>query len=230
MCLICGRTQIQGKKNVLFKCLVVSGFVRRLLLPHLYLRHLRDARWQELVDMGMKHVVFDKDNTITAPYSSVLDPDVAESFNACVEAFGKENVVIFSNTAGSPDDKGHVEAEGLEKNFGVPVLRHERRKPQGGDDLRRKFKDTASVVVVGDRYFTDILFANLNGCLSIYVFPLTHKENKMVSMARSLENKWVCKMISEGMDPIPHEKMNTAVEESNIMEKQTKEIKKTMRT
>ena len=62
---------------------------------------------------GIRYIVFDKDNTLTVPYShhyfsdllmkSVL-VDAANSLN------GVQNIALLSNSVGSSDDKDYSEA------------------------------------------------------------------------------------------------------------------------
>ncbi len=48
---------------------------------------------------GFQGCVFDKDNTLTIPYSLEVHPDVRNSLDACNKAFDG-NLVLFSNSAG----------------------------------------------------------------------------------------------------------------------------------
>lgn len=93
--------------------------------------------------------MFDKDNTLTRPFSRSLDPDAAASLESCKEVFG-QSIVLFSNSAGLKqyDPEGQyktvrsrsflnisqpgLEAEKLEQDLGISVLRHLEKKPAGG--------------------------------------------------------------------------------------------------
>lgn len=58
----------------------------------------------------------------------------------------------------------------MEKALGVPVLRHTIKKPGGGDALLQRFHGVAKpqqMAMVGDRLFTDVLFGNLNGNITV---------------------------------------------------------------
>lgn len=95
----------------------------------------------DLKRAGFKGCVFDKDNTLTAPYALEIHPEVQEALQRCQETFG-EDVVLYSNSAGlmqyDPDGK---EAELLERALGIHVLRHKEKKPAGGpDDLQYHFR------------------------------------------------------------------------------------------
>ena len=53
--------------------------------------------------------MFDKDNTLTAPFAATVEPRLIESLGACQRAFGAGGVVLYSNSAGlkqyDPDGK-----------------------------------------------------------------------------------------------------------------------------
>lgn len=80
----------------------VGVFVRdrHLALPHVAVRDIRCIDWNELHRRGFKGVVFDKDNTITAPYSLTLWPPLEPSIEQCKDVFGPD-IAVFSNSAGN---------------------------------------------------------------------------------------------------------------------------------
>lgn len=73
---------------------------RHLALPHIAVTDIRYIDWAELRRRGFEGVVFDKDNTITVPYSLSLWAPLSSSLEQCKLAFGP-NVAIFSNSAGN---------------------------------------------------------------------------------------------------------------------------------
>lgn len=86
------------------------------------------------------------------------------------------------------------EAEELEKAFGIPVLRHTEKKPAGGcADMEAHFGCQAhELVMIGDRYLTDVVFGNRHGMLTVRVAPLTRKgEPATVGLARRVEEYYV---------------------------------------
>ncbi len=132
-----------------------------------------------------RFVVFDKDNTLTLPYHDEVVHKNA--LDASIKLFGADHVLLFSNSAGSPDDVEFAEATALEKRLGIRVLRHKERKPGGGQDLLL-VTGGEKTVVIGDRLFTDIVFANLNGCHSIWVDPIdSTMDNVSVRCVRQIE-------------------------------------------
>lgn len=72
---------------------------RHLALPHVSVPDVRYIDWAELRRRGFKGVVFDKDNTITAPYCLTLWDPIGPSIEQCKSVFGP-NIAVFSNSAG----------------------------------------------------------------------------------------------------------------------------------
>lgn len=73
---------------------------RHLVLPHVSVPDIRYIDWAELQRRGFKGVVFDKDNTITAPYSLTLWGPLSSSIERCKSVFGQD-IAVFSNSAGN---------------------------------------------------------------------------------------------------------------------------------
>ena len=48
----------------------------------------------------IKAVIFDKDNTLTPPYSFTMENKIENAVRQCQQLFGYDKVVIFSNSAG----------------------------------------------------------------------------------------------------------------------------------
>ena len=72
---------------------------RPLALPHLAVADIRWVDWAALRAAGFEGCVFDKDNTLTEPYSLVLHPAAADGLARCREAFAGR-LVLYSNSAG----------------------------------------------------------------------------------------------------------------------------------
>ena len=80
----------------------VSVFLKdqHLALPHVVVPDIRYIDWGELQARGFKGVVFDKDNTITVPYSLTLWGPLGPSIERCKSVFGND-IAVFSNSAGN---------------------------------------------------------------------------------------------------------------------------------
>lgn len=71
-----------------------------LALPHVAVPDIRYIDWAELHRKGFRGVVFDKDNTITVPYSLTLWGPLGSSLELCKSVFGPD-IAVFSNSAGN---------------------------------------------------------------------------------------------------------------------------------
>ncbi len=93
--------------------------------------------------------------------------------------------MVLSNSAGSADDAGFVEAQRLEQLLGVPVLRHGAKKPAVQQALLRHFAGLAPqhIAMVGDRLLTDVLMGNDMGCFTILTQPFTEEGDAALTNA-----------------------------------------------
>lgn len=73
---------------------------RHLALPHVSVPDISYIDWDDLRSKGFRAVVFDKDNTITAPYSLRLWGPLGSSMERCKSVFG-DDIAVFSNSAGN---------------------------------------------------------------------------------------------------------------------------------
>ena len=173
----------------------VRPALRALAVPHVRAQDLRGVDWGALRQAGARACVFDKDNTLTDPYALELRPEVAGAFAECLAAFGAGNVALVSNSAGLAEyDPRGEEAARVERELGCPVLRHSRKKPEGEPEaLREHFGcETGDMVMVGDRFLTDVIYGNRMGMLTVKVEAFTGSgERATVRAARWAESRLV---------------------------------------
>eukprot|EP00899_Mesostigma_viride_P013009 jgi/Mesvir1/21709/Mv04126-RA.1 len=176
-------------------------------VPHISVPDIQWVDWAALKNSGFKGCVFDKDNTLTEPYAMEIHPRVRDSLEECVRVF-EGRVVLLSNSAGliQYDPEGH-EADALEKKLGIPVIRHGSKKPAGNAlALEAHFKCRANeLVMIGDRYFTDVAYGNRNGLLTIRPAPFTSVgEPFVVRKVRRLEDFLQARWTRKGVVAPPH--------------------------
>eukprot|EP01132_Coremiostelium_polycephalum_P004082 gene4082-5110_t len=170
------------------KCLGLVIRNRSLIIPHIEVKDIRNIDFKKLYDQGFKAVLFDKDNTITEPYKLEIYEPFKESLNKCKEIFGESNVAIISNSAGSSDDPQFKKAIEIEKSIGIRVLKHGTKKPDGINAVTSHFQTSPNkIIMIGDRFLTDVLFGNLYGMLTIYTSPITSIRNKEKEIVQFLK-------------------------------------------
>ncbi|XP_073265716.1 phosphatidylglycerophosphate phosphatase 1, chloroplastic/mitochondrial isoform X3 [Populus alba] len=79
-------------------------------------------------------------------------------------------------------DHDGSKASALEKAIGIKVIRHRVKKPAGtAEEIEKHFGCKSSqLVMVGDRPFTDIVYGNQNGFLTILTKPLSLAEEPFI--------------------------------------------------
>lgn len=180
---------------------------RHLVVPHIAVPDIRYIDWVELKRKGFQGVVFDKDNTLTVPYSFTISRPLRFSVEECKSVFGT-NIAVFSNSAGlyEYDRDGRI-ARALEFKIGIKVIRHKIKKPAGSaEEIEQHFGcESSRLIMVGDRPFTDIAYGNRNGFLTILTNPLSLDEEPLiVNQVRKLEVSLVKRWSKKGFHPTSH--------------------------
>ena len=174
-----------------------------LLLPHVAVSSVDAVDWAALAAAGFAGAVFDKDNTLTEPYARTLTPAGAAAVAGAAAAFGASRIALLSNSAGLAQyDPDGAEADELEAALGVAVIRHASKKPAGGADALASFFGVppSRLVMVGDRYLTDIVYGNRHGMLTVRPAPVTAAgEPRAVRVARRVEDLLVARARRKGV-------------------------------
>lgn len=161
-----------------------------LLSPSLSVQDISAINISALKKRGIKGIVLDKDNTITAPYSLDVHPQIQASLLDLQRAFPNRKLAILSNSAGTPDDMNFQESKAIEKSVGISVIKHLKKKPDGLEETLQFFQlKPTELAVVGDRLLTDVVFGNLHGMYTIHTQILTSEnDNTFARFFRSVEN------------------------------------------
>ena len=165
---------VKGAKT-LVQCIVKPS----LLIPHFEVDDINSIDPEKLKEQGFKGLIFDKDNTLCNPYESKLHPRISHTFWKYRNVF-RDKMVILSNSAGTKDDSGRCWEREVEKETGIPVFRHDGKKPgkiAGVDDY---FKcESEELVMFGDRVLTDVVFGNRYGMLTVLTKKFTSKGDNL---------------------------------------------------
>jgi phosphatidylglycerophosphatase GEP4 len=150
------------------------------------------------VPKEVKYFVFDKDNTLTLPYeNSYANKEIIEKIKEFKEIYGKFNLAVLSNSAGSSDDKNYNELKIIEENLKLKVIIHKYKKPNVYSEIIKHFQDhnnkmqinNNEICIIGDRLLVDIIMGKAFGFYTILVNPIIPtKDNFMVRFIRIFEN------------------------------------------
>ncbi|KAJ2852284.1 hypothetical protein IWW36_000427 [Coemansia brasiliensis] len=176
-----------------------------LLLPDLAVRDIRSLSFSDLHNKhNIRYLVFDKDNCLTAPYVDSIYPPYRRAWADCISEFSAQNILIVSNSAGTPDDSQYAAACKVEQELGVPVLRHHEKKPRCINEILAQFGNPPphTVAVIGDRLATDVAMANMGGMVSIWVQNIvTSKGDNPVAAALRSAEHLVYRLIKNSVQP-----------------------------
>ncbi|THX64232.1 HAD-superfamily phosphatase [Aureobasidium pullulans] len=162
-------------------------------LPIPLSRAFNKADGERKVDI--RAVVLDKDNCFAVPKENEVYKPYTERFEELRKAYPGSRLLIVSNSAGTLSDPTGAEADLLEKNTGVKVLRHNTKKPGCHSDVLsylRNAPDTgvthaSQVAIVGDRLFTDVMMANMMGSYGFWIKDgVVEEKGLFVKLERSL--------------------------------------------
>jgi phosphatidylglycerophosphatase GEP4 len=140
----------------------------------------------------IRAIVLDKDNCFAIPHQNDIFPANKAKFDELRQAYPGSKLLIVSNSSGTGADPGFKDAELLERNTGVTVLRHTTKKPGCSGEIMDYFRSKPDsqvtkpeqVAIVGDRLFTDMMMANMMGAHSVWVRDGVVEDRNIVS-ARS---------------------------------------------
>lgn len=163
-----------------------------ILTPEYIFRRIESISPEFLAQHGIRALVLDVDNTLTADNSQVLEPSV-QAWLDQMRAAGIKMTIVSNNTAKRV--RPFAERIGL---AWVPLA----CKPftLGLRVARRRLGVAKNeIAMVGDQIFADRMAAGLYGCPCLFVLPRTdHDRNKFVVLKRRYEPYWINKYYQKG--------------------------------
>ncbi len=155
------------------------------LKPTYITDHVTSINFEDLIQEGIKGLIFDLDNTIMKPRTGKLTEDIREWLNQAKEHF---LLAVVSNNP----HKDYMEE--VEKEVGIPVY-YRAKKPRRGATLKA-IKDMkllpSEVAMVGDRTLTDIFVGQRIGLVTILVDPLMkYQEPAFIRLCRKFERLFI---------------------------------------
>lgn len=151
-----------------------------LLRPDRYFGSLHDVDFEHLIDLGIRGLVFDLDNTLIAWGDDSISEELASKVDQLRQlGFG---ICIVSNNLG-----GRVAA--VSRRLGIPAASgalkpFARAYARALEILGTESSETA---LIGDQLFTDILGGNLAGLYTILVDPIGEREFPTTRLVRLFE-------------------------------------------
>lgn len=180
----------------LFNASAVINVSRLAYNPALCLPHLAVENFDKLPiplsipgkETRIRGIVLDKDNCFAKDHDDKVWPAYADAWARLRKAYPAEHILIVSNSAGTNDDVEYLQAQKLEKDTGVTVLRHPTKKPGCHAEILAYFAEQGinradEIAVVGDRLLTDILMANIMGAWGVWLSEGVELSNKVFPRA-----------------------------------------------
>ena len=147
-----------------------------ILTPEYIFKTIECIHPDFLAAHGIKALVLDVDNTLTADNSQVLEHTVQAWLDE-MRAAGIRLTIVSNNTAKRV--RPFAERIGLDW---VPLACKK-----------------SEMAMVGDQIFADRMAAGLYGCPCLYLMPRTnHDKNKFVLLKRKFEPYWIDKYYQKG--------------------------------
>ena len=163
-----------------------------ILTPEYIFKSIECIHPDFLAAHGIKALVLDVDNTLTADNSQVLEPSVQRWLDE-MRAAGISLTIVSNNT----DKRVRPFAQRIGLAY-VPLA----CKPfsPGLRVARRRLGVAKSrMAMVGDQIFTDRLAAGLYGIPCLFLLPRTpHDKNRVVRFKRKFEPYWLNKFYRNG--------------------------------
>lgn len=158
--------------------------------PDIFVKHAWDADADMLTQRGIRFVIIDIDNTLTAHGS----PDVPPQARAWIDDLKAHgiHVVLLSNN-------NQARVEPFAQSLGVPCVwhavkpmtRHIRRQ------LERYGYTPQETALIGDQLFTDIFGGNRAGLTTIKVEPYGKGHGASLGLKRKFEDRLIRKYKKE---------------------------------
>ena len=170
-----------------------------LINPNIYITNVKFIDFEDLKAKGIRYLVFDKDNTLTKTYEfNYYDHEIKETIIKAKQSFGFENMLVVSNSIEKDKKQENSQKSKIFINEEpLMLLMTKEKKPFNFDEILMEFGgiNSKKVAVIGDRLLTDVLMANLNGALSVYLKPLDVKHEKLnIKVMRGFEEialRWI---------------------------------------
>ncbi|CAD8193572.1 unnamed protein product [Paramecium pentaurelia] len=148
------------------------------IYPHYYCASVQEIPFQKLKQIGVKCLLFDRDNTLTKHLETKTVYE--ELLSKLKKDF--DQVLLVSNSKINE----HTQ-------LGLSVAKTTSKKPFNFQEIQKNHIDknikSHQICVIGDRLFTDMVLAHKNGLIGILVKPIDiSNEDYSIRLMRIFEN------------------------------------------
>ena len=152
-------------------------------MPEYYVKSIYDISFTKLMELGLKNLIIDIDNTLV-PWGSRDSDQRSRELLSRLRAMGF-NVCLLSNSSEERilNFRSDIDIEYFSKGGIKPM------KAKFVGALSRLTNEADKTCIIGDQMFTDILGANRCNIHTILVDPFTEKEFFTTRLLRKLERK-----------------------------------------
>lgn len=150
-----------------------------IFYPIFYYSNIKEIDFFALKEKGIKGIIFDIDNTLTAHGKDAIRKDL--EFFDFLRELGFKTLLMSNNK--EKRVKTFADFVGSEYIYNA----HKPLKKSYNKALKIMNLKKEELVFIGDQIFTDILGANISGICSILVTPLEKREEIQIKIKRSLE-------------------------------------------
>ena len=152
-----------------------------ILYPNLYIKNVKEIKYEMLNKNNIKGLILDVDNTLLDYYKNMLE-GIDEW---CKEM--KEKGIKFCIASNS---NNREKVNKVSEKLGIPYVFFAKKPLKGGLNRAAKLMELKNeeVAVVGDQIFTDVLGANRCKMFSILVDPINEKDMFVTIIKRPIEN------------------------------------------
>lgn len=151
-----------------------------LFKPTKSYKSILDVKPQDLVEMGIKAVILDVDNTLTTHNN----PEPIEGIDDWLESLKNIGIKLIIVSNNHPP-----RVEPFAKRLGLDYVPEGKKPlPKGmREAIKRLGVSRKEVCAIGDQIFTDILGAKLSGIRSIFVQPIEFETSFWFRVKRTIE-------------------------------------------
>ncbi|MCL2703509.1 MAG: YqeG family HAD IIIA-type phosphatase [Defluviitaleaceae bacterium] len=157
------------------------------LCPDEYADSVKNIDYRGLLARGIKGLIFDVDNTLEG-YEASVPSEATAAFLLSLAAMGFKLCLVSNNN--------RERIETFNQTLGFPAV-HKSGKPSRKAVWRAaELMDVpaASIALIGDQVFTDVICGKRSGTYTALVKPVTANDPWMVALKR-IPERWIVKYI-----------------------------------